>query len=63
MITHNLKCNIIKEIQRQLLELDRQYDSEMGELRRAYSFRRNQLLGALSKFPVDVRGIENRINR
>eukprot|EP01041_Mallomonas_annulata_P010512 gene10512-21921_t len=53
----------LQEIQRQLQELDKQFESEMEELRRAYGARRSQLLGALNRFPMDLRAAETRVSR
>mmetsp|Transcript_25343 Transcript_25343/g.25568 ORF Transcript_25343/g.25568 Transcript_25343/m.25568 type:complete len:573 (+) Transcript_25343:274-1992(+) len=52
-----------QEIKRQLHDLERQFENEMEELRRAYNARRMQLVGALNKFPMDVRAAENRLPR
>lgn len=50
----------VQEIQRQLQELDRQYLADMEELKKAYNVKRQQLQGALTKFPLDVRAAEGR---
>ena len=52
-----------QEIQRQMQDLDRQFQVEMDELKKAYGLRKQQLLGALGRAPTEGKPGDSKVVR